>query len=63
MALLGGEVASFWRKNPTHLAMLAGIGRRSLIKVAVSLGPFNSELREERISGSRQKQGIRGTLP
>lgn len=37
MALWGGEVASFWQRDPTHLATLAGVGRRSIVELAVPL--------------------------
>ena len=37
MAHWGGEVASFWMKNVNHLAILAGIGRRSIVELAVPL--------------------------
>jgi hypothetical protein len=37
MAYWGGEVASFWQKDPAHLATLAGVGRRSIVEVAVPL--------------------------
>jgi hypothetical protein len=37
MARWGGEVASFWLKDPDHLGTLAGIGRRSIIELAVPL--------------------------
>lgn len=35
MAHWGGEVASFWLKDAGHLATLAGIGRRSIVELAV----------------------------
>jgi hypothetical protein len=37
MARWGGEVASFWQKDPAHLATLAGLGRRSIVELAVPL--------------------------
>lgn len=37
MAQWGGEVASFWMKDPDHRLILAGIGRRRVIEVAVPL--------------------------
>ena len=37
MARWGGEVASFWLTDAAHLAILAGVGRRSIVELAVPM--------------------------
>src|SRR5258706_4310853 len=41
MARWGGEVASFWLKDPSHCATLAAIGRRCVVELAVPLALTN----------------------